>query len=122
MLETFPIVDHRPSRILHEPSQISVTPILSIPMPVEAFDCVCEEIGLLKRNSITVPGAGGRRGSIVASAVAVEDVEETWEEAVKGGKIKTSWKYELGVMTRYSVCFCWVGLTLFRRRLWLRFV
>jgi hypothetical protein len=74
----------------------------------EAFDCVREERGLLKRNSIIVPGAGGRRGSIVASTAAVEDVEETWEEAVKGGKIKTSWRYELGVMTRYSVFPMWI--------------
>ena len=29
--------------------------------------------------------------------------EETWEEAVKTGKIRTSWKYEVMVMTRYSV-------------------
>jgi hypothetical protein len=70
----------------------------------EAFECVREERDLLKRNSIGVPGVGiGRRGSGVAAAVAVEEVEETWEEAVKGGKIKTSWRYELGVMSRYSV-------------------
>lgn len=69
----------------------------------EAFDCVREECGLLKRNSIEIPRTGRRRGSIVASAAEVEEVEETWEEAVKGGKIKTSWRYELGVMSRYSV-------------------
>ena len=34
---------------------------------------------------------------------AIADVEETWQEAVKRGKIKTSWKHELGVMMRYSV-------------------
>ena len=68
----------------------------------EAFDCVMDERGLLKRNSIIgVPSAGGGRGSMSANAVA--DVEETWEEAVKEGKIKTSWRYELGVMTRYTV-------------------
>src|SRR5271170_5361958 len=69
----------------------------------EAFDCVREERGLLKRNSIVSVGRGGRsrRASLTANAVA--DVEESWEEAVKGGKIKTSWRYELGVMTRYSV-------------------
>ena len=70
----------------------------------EAFDCVREERGLLKRNSIVAVGGGSarsRRTSLTANAVA--DVEETWEEAVKGGKIKTSWRYELGVMTRYSV-------------------
>jgi hypothetical protein len=67
----------------------------------EAFDCVREERGLLKRSSIEIPG--GRRGSAIASSVGVNDVEETWEEAVKGGKIKTSWRYELGVMARYSV-------------------
>jgi len=61
-----------------------------------------DERGLLKRNSIIgVPSAGGGRGSMSANAVA--DVEETWEEAVKEGKIKTSWRYELGVMTRYTV-------------------
>ena len=69
----------------------------------EAFDCVREERGLLKRNSIVGVGtARSRRASLTANVVA--DVEETWEEAVKGGKIKTSWRYELGVMTRYSVC------------------
>jgi hypothetical protein len=69
----------------------------------EAFDCVREERGLLKRNSIVSLGRGrrSRRASLTANAVA--DVEESWEEAVKGGKIKTSWRYELGVMTRYSV-------------------
>ena len=69
----------------------------------EAFDCVMEERGLLKRNSIigVPPSSGGRRGSMTANAVA--DVEETWEEAVEAGRIKTSWRYELGVMTRYSV-------------------
>lgn len=67
----------------------------------EAFDCVHEERGLLKQNSIIA--VEGRRGSITANAVA--NVEETWEEAVKCGKIKTTWRYELGVMTRYSVYF-----------------
>ena len=61
-----------------------------------------EERGLLKRNSIVSLGRGrSRRASLTANAVA--DVDESWEEAVKGGKIKTSWRYELGVMTRYSV-------------------
>ena len=65
----------------------------------EVFDCVIEERGLLKRNSIIRMPSGG--GSMTANAVA--DVDETWEEAVKGGKIRTSWKYELRVITRYSV-------------------
>ena len=69
----------------------------------EAFDCVCEERGLLKRNSLIVPGVG-RRGSAVATAIGVEDVEETWDEAIKEGKIKTSWRYELGVLARFAVC------------------
>jgi hypothetical protein len=70
----------------------------------EVFDCVREETELLKENSIIPVGTGtggGRRGSITANTVA--DVEETWEEAVKGGKIKTSWRHELGVLARYSV-------------------
>ena len=68
----------------------------------EAFDCVREESGLLKQNSIVGPrSVGSRRGSLTANAVA--DVEETWEEAVKAGKIKTTWRYELAVMMRYSV-------------------
>jgi len=70
----------------------------------EVFDCVREETELLKENSI-IPvrsgTSGGRRRSITANSVA--DVEETWEEAVKGGKIKTSWRHELGVIARYSV-------------------
>lgn len=68
----------------------------------EAFDCVREERGLLKRNSL-IPVVGVRRGSISTSVVAVEDVEETWDDAVKGRKIKTSWRYELGVLARFSV-------------------
>src|SRR5271155_887494 len=53
----------------------------------EAFDCVREERGLLKRNSIVSLGRGrSRRASLTANAVA--DVDESWEEAVKGGKIK----------------------------------
>ena len=72
----------------------------------EALDCVRDERGLLRSNSVDVPSYGtrsgpARRSSSVASVI--EDVEEEWEEAVKGGKIKTSWKYELGVMTRSSV-------------------
>ena len=66
----------------------------------EAFDLIREERGLLKRSSVSFPRA--RRGS-VASRV-VERVEETWEDAIREGKVSTSWKYELGVMTRYSVC------------------
>ena len=72
----------------------------------EAFDCVCEEHGLLKQNSIIAAvgeGARSRRGSIAADVVA--EIEVSWEEAVKGGRIKTSWKYELGVLMRYSVIF-----------------
>ena len=78
----------------------------------EAFDRVLEERELLKRNSITIPREGGRRGSVVASLEAVSAVEETWEDAVKGGKIKTTWRYELGVMTRYSVRHSQTVLTL----------
>jgi hypothetical protein len=66
----------------------------------EAFDLIREERGLLKRSSVSFPRA--RRGS-VASRV-VERVEETWEDAIREGKVSTSWRYELGVMTRYSVC------------------
>ena len=66
----------------------------------EAFDLVREEAGLLKRNSLGITPAS-RRGSVTAATV--EEVEETWEEAVKTGKIRTSWKYEVMVMTRYSV-------------------
>ena len=73
----------------------------------ETFDIIREERGLLKRCSIIgVPGGQGRRsrrGSFVANVVA--DVEETWDDAVKAGKITTSWRYELGVMMRYSVIF-----------------
>jgi hypothetical protein len=68
----------------------------------EAFDLVREEAGLLKRNSIGVMPTS-RRGSVTAATV--EEVEETWEEAVKAGRIKTSWRYELMVLTRYSVSF-----------------
>lgn len=75
----------------------------------EAFDCVREERGLLKRNSLISVG-GARRGSAVASADGVEDVEETWDDAIKTGGIKTSWRYELGVLVRFSgplvVTFC----------------
>ena len=73
----------------------------------EAFDCVIEERGLLKRNSIIRIPSGGGRGNVAINAVA--DVEDTWEEAVKGGKIKTSWRYELGVMMRYSVCLAYIN-------------
>lgn len=66
----------------------------------EAFDLVREEAGLLKRNSIGVVPTS-RRGSVTAATV--QEVEETWEEAVKAGRIKTSWKYELMVLARYSV-------------------
>jgi hypothetical protein len=72
----------------------------------EALDCVRDERGLLKTNSIDVPSYGTRSGSSRRSnsvASAIEDVEEEWEEAVKSGRVKTSWKYELGVMTRSSV-------------------
>jgi hypothetical protein len=65
----------------------------------EALDCVREERGLLEENSIEIQG--GRRVSVAAGAVA--EVEEMWDEAVKGRKIKTSWKYELQVIARYSV-------------------
>ena len=81
----------------------------------EALDCVRDERGLLKTNSIEVPiygtarSVGARRGSSVASVI--EDVEEQWEEAVKDRRVKTSWKYELGVMTRSSVCFASYNLT-----------
>ena len=68
----------------------------------EAFDCVRDERGLLKVSSIEFSGRLPRRESIAASA-AVADVEETWEEAVKGRRIKPSWRYELAVMARYSV-------------------
>ncbi len=68
-----------------------------------AWVIVRDERGLLKSNSIDVPVSrtSTRRPSTVASVI--EDVEERWEEAVKDGRIKTSWKYELAVMTRYSV-------------------
>jgi hypothetical protein len=86
----------------------------------EAFDCICEEHGLLQQNCIlTVPSEGGssRRGSIAANVVA--EVEESWEEAVKSGKIKTSWKHELGVLTRYSVFTCVIfGVNVLRRLWW----
>ena len=72
----------------------------------EAFERVRDERDLLKRNSIAVPAVTDRRGSSVASAAAVEEIEQTWEEAVKEGRIKTSWKYELAVMLRYSVFSC----------------
>ena len=71
----------------------------------EAFDCIREERGLLKSCSIDLPTSGGREGSSVAASV-VADVEDTWDDAVKEGKIKTSWRYELGVMTRYAVSSC----------------
>ena len=54
----------------------------------------------MKRNSLGITPAS-RRGSVTAATV--EEIEETWEEAVKTGKIRTSWKYEVMVMTRYSV-------------------
>src|SRR5437763_809774 len=65
----------------------------------EAFDLIREERGLLKRSSISFPRA--RRGSVASRVVS--RVEETWEDAIREGKVSTSWKYELGVMTRYSV-------------------
>ena len=66
----------------------------------EAFDCVREERGLLQRSSIGFLAKTSRRGSV---SEAVADVEDTWEEAVKSKKVKTSWRYELGVLIRYSV-------------------
>ena len=69
----------------------------------EAFDCVREERDLLKGSNVEFPHRRSRRSSIAASVI--EDVEETWEEAVKSGRVKTSWKYELSVITRYSVQF-----------------
>lgn len=68
----------------------------------EAFDCVMEERELLKRNSIIrVPSGDGRSVSVTANNIA--DVEETWEEAVKKGKVKTSARHELGVIMKSSV-------------------
>ena len=79
----------------------------------EAFDLIREERGLLERSSVsllrptdtgTATGTArvrGRRRSSVAQTV--QDVDLTWEDAVKMGRVTTSWKYELGVMARYSV-------------------
>ena len=71
----------------------------------DVFECVREESALVKQNGIidipNGPGMWRRRGSITPNSIA--EVEETWEEAVKRGKIKTTWRHELGIMITYSV-------------------
>lgn len=108
----------------------------------EAFDLIREERGLLERSSVTLlrptdtdtstgtSRVRGRRRSSVAQTV--QDVDLTWEDAVKMGRVTTSWKYELGVMARYSVwitppspprpCIVLRRVVDCRRRWWLLFV
>jgi len=66
----------------------------------EALDLVREEAGLLKSNRIGLMPAS-RRGSVATATV--DELEETWEQAVKTGEIRTNWRHEAMVLTRYSV-------------------
>lgn len=107
--DTSSLHEHRFASFYHRPSFVTGGGrgliLVGSPIPEtalrddEAFDCVREERELLEENSIAVQPA--RRASVTVCTVA--EVEETWDEAVKGGKIKTSWKYELKVITRYTV-------------------